>query len=595
MTKRFRSIRYKFIAVMISIFLLFVVIVLKIWHYELKLEAENSAIKNMERMLHVSNTTFENQLKDIINVTSLTTVRSSNYLSTNIINIMSRDDLTGAEIVAYRKATTDYLISLCSFKKNLNGMMLCDFNGNNICYGVPTPFNMLEENGTVSYIQEMDEKNIFLAPHYPNQWYRTKKDLVFSVLKPVYGLYGEKIGFAITDLSCQLFQDCYDVGTSSSLYVLNTTDGEVFFSPTLDLLHLETQSWAETKLLKNFTSDSGHFFITNDTGEKLLAVYHTSELTGWTTLSIVPETDIIAAFANTAHEILVITVLLALLLMISVFFATSLLTKNIRILTAAVKSIDGSNLEIYPVIQSNDEVGVLAMQFQAMMNRIQHLLIEILDKESARHKAEMSALQFQMNPHFLYNTLNTIKFLSNIQGLDNIREVADSLSSLMHTNMDERAFLSVHEDIEFIRSYLNIQNYRYTGSFQYDIKTSPDCGEYLVPKLVVQPLVENALKHGLKNKNSDGLLRIQYVKDDNILKIIVEDNGCGMTDDRINEILSINQSTNAGHIGLRNIQERIHLYFGDKYGVEIISQSHLFTRFELTLPLIKTYDEKRYT
>ena len=151
MTKRFRSIRYKFIAVMISIFLLFVVIVLKIWHYELKLEAENSAIKNMERMLHVSNTTFENQLKDIINVTSLTTVRSSNYLSTNIINIMSRDDLTGAEIVAYRKATTDYLISLCSFKKNLNGMMLCDFNGNNICYGVPTPFNMLEENGTVSY------------------------------------------------------------------------------------------------------------------------------------------------------------------------------------------------------------------------------------------------------------------------------------------------------------------------------------------------------------------------------------------------------------------------------------------------------------
>lgn len=97
MTKRFRSIRYKFIAVMISIFLLFVVIVLKIWHYELKLEAENSAIKNMERMLHVSNTTFENQLKDIINVTSLTTVRSSNYLSTNIINIMSRDDLTGEE------------------------------------------------------------------------------------------------------------------------------------------------------------------------------------------------------------------------------------------------------------------------------------------------------------------------------------------------------------------------------------------------------------------------------------------------------------------------------------------------------------------
>lgn len=590
----FRSIRYKFVTVMIIIFLLFVVIVLKIWHYELKSEAENSAIKNMEHMLHVSNTTFEKQLKDIINVTSLTTVRSSNYLSTNIINIMSRNDLTGAEIVSYRKAATDYLISLCSFKKNLNGMMLSDFNGNNICYGVPTPFSMLERNGTVSLIQKTDENTIFLVPHYPNQWYRTKKDLVFSVLKPVYGTYGEKIGFAITDLSCQLFQDCYDVGDSSSLYVLNTTDGEVFFSPTLDLLHMESQSWAETELLNNFTSDSGHFFITNDIGEKLLIVYHTSALTGWTTLSVVPEVNIIAAFTNTAHEILTITIFLSILLMVSVFFAASLLTRDIRTLTASVKSIDGNNLKISPVIQSNDEVGVLAIQFQAMMNRIRQLLDEILENETARHKAEISALQFQMNPHFLYNTLNTIKFLSNIQGVDNIGEVAESLSSLMHTNMDGRAFLSVHEDIEFIRAYLNIQNYRYTGSFQYYIKESSDCDEYLVPKLMVQPLVENSLKHGLKNKISDGVLRIQYITDNNILNIIVEDNGCGMTDERINETLSIYQSTNAGHIGLRNIQERIHLYFGNEYGIEIISQPNLFTRFELTLPLIKVYDEKRY-
>lgn len=579
---------------MIFIFLLFAVIVLKIWHYELKSEAENSAIKNMKHMLHVSNTIFENQLKDIINVTSLTTVRSSNYLSTNIINIMSRNNLTGAEIVSYRKAATDYLISLCSFKKNLNGMMLSDFNGNNICYGVPTPFSMLERNGTVSLIQKTDENTIFLVPHYPNQWYRTKNDLVFSVLKPIYGTHGEKIGFAIADLSCQLFQDCYDVGDSSSLYVLNTTDGEVFFSPTLDLLHMESQSWAETELLNNFTSDSGHFIITNDIGEKLLIVYHTSAFTGWTTLSVVPEADIIAAFTNTAHEILAITIFLSILLMVCVFFAVSLLTRDIRILTASVKSIDGNNLKISPVIQSNDEVGVLAIQFQAMMNRIRQLLDEILENETARHKAEISALQFQMNPHFLYNTLNTIKFLSNIQGVDNIGEVAESLSSLMHTNMDGRAFLSVHEDIEFIRAYLNIQNYRYTGSFRYYIKESSDCDEYLVPKLMVQPLVENSLKHGLKNKISDGVLRIQYITDNNILNIIVEDNGCGMTDERINETLSMYQSTNAGHIGLHNIQERIHLYFGNEYGIEIISQPNLFTRFELTLPLIKVYDEKRY-
>lgn len=102
---------------MLIIFLLFAAIVLEVWHHELRLEAETSAIKNAEHLLHVSNTIFENQVQDVINVTALTTVRSGNHLSTNILNIMSRDNLTDSEIVDYRKTATDYLISLCSFKK----------------------------------------------------------------------------------------------------------------------------------------------------------------------------------------------------------------------------------------------------------------------------------------------------------------------------------------------------------------------------------------------------------------------------------------------------------------------------------------------
>lgn len=589
--RHFRSIRYKVIAVMLVIFLLFAVIVLDIWYHELRQEAETSAIRNAEHQLQVSNTIFENQVQDIINVTALTTVRSGNYLSTNILNIMSRDNLTDSEIVTYRKTATDYLISLCSFKKNLNGLMLSDFNGNNICYGVPTPYQMLVDDGAISSLLEGNEQNIFLVPHYPNQWYRTEKDLVFSVLRPVYGISGDKIGFAIADLSCQLFRDCYDAGSSSSLYVLNAADGKVLFSPAYDLLHMDSQSWAGNELTRHFISDSGHFFITNDSNEKLLAVYHKSDLTGWITLSLLPESEIIAAFTNTIREIMIITGMLVLLLILCVFFATSLLTKNIRILTNTVKSIDGTHLELSPIIHSNDEIGTLSLQFQAMLNRIQQLLREILEKESARHKAELSALQFQMNPHFLYNTLNTIKFLSTMQGVDNIGEVAEAISSLMHINMDGRAFLPVHEDIDFVRSYLKIQNYHYTNTFRHQIQVSPDCCEYLVPKLVIQPLAENALKHGLKDKSSGGILRIDCLIDGDVLKIIVEDNGCGMTDERIHEIMSENQSVNGGHIGIHNIQERIHMYFGPDYGIEILSQPDLFTRFEVTLPLVKTYEE----
>ncbi|HIU74792.1 MAG TPA: histidine kinase, partial [Candidatus Pelethocola excrementipullorum] len=520
MKVHFKSIRYKFIASMIVIFLLFASIVLMIWYKELKKEAEATAIQNMEHMLQVSNTIFENQVQDIINVTALSTVRSGNYLSTNIINIMSRDDLTNSEIIDYRKTATDYLISLCSFKKNLNGVMLSDFNGNNIIYGVPTPYEMLLEEGWVSQIKTEDKQNLFLIPHYPNKWYQTDKDLVFSVLRPVYGFSGESIGFAIADISCQLFHDCYDANStaSSSLYVIHNTDGKVLFSPSQDLLHMESQSWAGKEMIENFTSNAGHFFTYNDAGEKMLAVYHNSDLTGWTTLSIIPEKEIVSTFTNTAHKILIITAILVLILIISVFMATSLLTKNIRILTKAVEGVNGEHLELRTPIRSGDEIGALYQQFQAMLKRIKELLNAVKDEEAAKHKAEIDALQFQMNPHFLYNSLNTIKFLSNIQGVENIGEVAESLSSLMHINMDGRSFITIEEDIDFITSYLKIQNYRFTNTFNYRISASLDINQYLVPKLLVQPLVENALKHGLKEKISGGILLIDYLIDDGRLK-----------------------------------------------------------------------------
>ncbi len=596
MKVHFKSIRYKFIVTMIVIFLLFASIVLWIWYKELKKEAEATAIQNMEHMLQISNTTFENQVRDIINVTALTTVRSGNYLSTNIINIMSRTDLSNSEIIQYRKTTNDYLISLCSFKKNLNGLMLSDFNGNNIIYGVPTPYEMLLEEGWISQIKDGNVQNLFIVPHYPNKWYQTDKDLVFSILRPVHGFGGEKIGFAVADISCQLFHDCYDVNTaalSSSLYVINT-DGKVLFSPAQDLLHTKSESWEGKKMVKNFTSSSGHFFTYNDEGEKMLAVYHNSDLTGWTTLNITPEKEIVSTFTNATHKITIITIVLVSLLIVSVFMATSLLTKNIRILTDAVKNVDGNHLELQASIHSRDEIDALYQQFQAMLSRIKQLLQAIKNEESAKHKAEIAALQFQMNPHFLYNSLNTIKFLSNIQGIENIGEVAESLSSLMHINMDGRSFITIEEDIDFINAYLKIQNYRYTNTFNYHISASEEIGQYLIPKLLVQPLVENALKHGLKEKRSGGILLIEYLEDEGQLKIIVEDNGCGISDERIHEILQEKQSGNAGHIGIHNIRERIHMYFGNEYDIEILSQPELFTRFEMVLPLITAEGEKEY-
>ncbi len=595
MKNPFKSIRYKLILTMLLVFLLFVTVVLSIWYTELKKEAEETAIKNMETVINVSNTTFENQVKDIINVTALTTVRSDNNLSTNIINILSRDDLTDAEIIAYRRTTTDYLISLCSFKKNLNGLMLSDFSGNSITYGITTSYETVLEENWLDFLSETAEQNIFIEPHYSHKWYQNNNDLVFSILRPIYNFSNEKIGFALADIKCQLFNDSFDVNPANqcSLYVINNTEGKVIFTPHKNLLQAENGSVLNSTILQNLSSSSGHFFVTvNHT--KMLVVYHKSALTGWSTLSVISAGDIVAAFSSAAHKIFIITVLVVALLIVSVFVVATLLTRNIVRLTDAVKNIAGNRLDLDVDIRTGDEVGALTIQFKSMLTRIKHLLTEIKNTEKEKRTAEIAALQFQMNPHFLYNSLNTIKFLANLQGAENVTTVAESLSDLMHINMDGRSFITIKEDIHFIRAYLSIQNYRQIHTFSYNIIAGPDIAGFYIPKLIVQPLVENALKHGLKDKKGNGALLIYYTKMDAKLHIRVEDNGMGMQEEKIEEISSVNQSSSAGHIGIANIKDRIRLYFGEGYGIEIDSQLHIYTRFEITLPLLKEEDIRQY-
>ena len=596
MRKHFTSIRYKFIFSMTLIFLLFAALVLGIWYKALKKEAASTAIRNSEHLLQVSNTIFENQVQDIMNVAALTSVRSSNSLSTNIITILSREDLSDSDIVNYRRTASDYLISLCSFKSNLNGLMLSDFNGNTVTYGLPTSFETMAENNWISLIRDSNKKFVFIPPHYPDKWYNTKNDMAFSVLKPVYGFDNQKIGFVNADISTNLFQECFDTSStsSSSLYVINLGDGAILFQPAFNLLNTKQSEPARSEILDRITSQSGHFFISNEKNEKLLVVYHTSHLTNWTTLNVIPEQEIVSAFTNTLHNIILITLLLAALIIACVFIITSLLTKKIRLLANAVRRIDGDCLDLPIEIHSEDEIGALTKQFKAMLNRIRLLLLQVKKEEESKHRAEIAALQFQMNPHFLYNSLNTIKFLSALQGADNIGKVAEALSSLMHTNMDGRSFIQINEDRDFLISYLEIQNYRYTNSYQYRIHVSQEAGLYMIPKLLVQPLVENALKHGLKEKVSDGILLVDYFIDDGHLKLIVEDNGCGIEEARIQEILDHNQSESAGHIGIHNIRERLHMYFSSDFDMEIMSQPGVFTRFELSLPMVFENEVSHY-
>lgn len=583
--KKSQSIRYKLLLSMLFIFLIFVFIMLIIWYHSLKKQAESTAIANMESAINVANTAFENQVQDIINIESLTTIQTNNSLSTNILNILEQESLTPAEIVAYRRNAKDYLISLCSFQKYLNGLMLSNFNGDTVVYGNPTPYEMIMEHNWLEVLHDSSTGIAFIEPHYQTKWYANKNDLVFSIMKPVLNQSQDEMGFVIADVNCQLFHDSFGyIASNTSLYIVDDNSRNIIYSSGDNILNLNESEQIPEHISEQLNGNSGNFFIKQQ-NKMYLAVYNKSSLSNWNTINIISEKDILMEFSTAIQHVLIITFILLAIMISLVFGFSSLFTNNIIKLTEAVKEVDENHLSLDIEISSSDEVAALYTQFQSMLGRIKCLLSEIQAKEEEKRNAEIAALQFQMNPHFLYNTLNTIKFLASIQGIENIEKVAELLSNLMHINMDGRSLLFIHEDIHFVECYLELQTYRHTNIFTYDIVASDDIQHYSVPKLFVQPLVENAIMHGLSNKPINGHIQIEYIAVDSVLHIIVEDNGKGITSEKIQEIFSRNQNENAGHIGIYNLQKRIKLYYGDRYDITIQSKVGEYTRCELTLPL----------
>lgn len=580
--KLFRGIRAKFLLVTTAVFLVFTALLLVIWYDSLSREAERTAVRNMSSLVQGANNVFESQIKDICNIMALTTMRADNHLPANVLNILSEPNLTPAELVSYRKTAEDYLISLCGFKQYINGMMVSDFQGNDVSYGISPSFNEVKSFGWYPELSQYENAFYFMEPHI------FRHDSVFSIVRPVYGTGGEMIGFVCANVKSRLFEDVFgaNMENPAMLYVMDSQSGKIMYTSGNDKLGIGEIQNPEETFAKHLTADGGTFFCEmNDL--PVLVVYHRSTVTNWVTLSVVPRTGIVSGFNAVRNSVFLITgICIAVMLFCLVVF-TSLLTRNIVRLTKSVRDIRSEELVLHAAIETSDEVGELYRQFQSFLARIRELIRHIKLTEAKKRRADLLALQAQINPHFLYNTLNTIKFMAALQGADNIGEVSEKLSSLMKITMSDRVFLSVTEEVEYLQSYLSIQRCRYVQAYRTQIDVEEGAEELHLPKLLVQPLVENAFKHGIASRETDGIIVVRFFSLDGILHIRVEDNGPGMEGELIRAVIEGKRNEDDGSIGIYNVAERVRMYFGEPYGLTITSQPGMFTRVDLTLPAIQ--------
>lgn len=283
--------------------------------------------------------------------------------------------------------------------------------------------------------------------------------------------------------------------------------------------------------------------------------------------------------------------------MIAIFIAVALLSyyiplsisRPIKNITEVTNKVAGGDLSVRSDEFEGVETKILSTSLNSMIDKINELISQVTTEQIRLRKAEFELLQSQINPHFLYNTLDAIVWLAESGEKEKVVSTVSSLSNFFRASLNQgKDIVTIKEDIGHVRSYLEIQQIRYQDILDYEITVPEEIYPYLIPKITVQPLVENALYHGIKNKRGKGKITISGEKREDCVIISISDNGLGITEERLAVVLkNINNRSESEKTtyGLYNVNERIRLDFGEEYGINIDSEYQNGTTVSIKLPL----------
>lgn len=285
--------------------------------------------------------------------------------------------------------------------------------------------------------------------------------------------------------------------------------------------------------------------------------------------------------------------ILAVIIYVSYHIPLSI-TRPIRKLSEVTDQVAKGNLDVRSEVKGGVEVSMLSDSLNTMIDKINELLDQVTKEQVRLRKAEFEVLQSQINPHFLYNTLDAITWLAESGEQKKVVSMVGSLSEFFRTALNGgRDIITIEEELQHVRSYLEIEQVRYQDILRYEISGPEELNKYLIPKITIQPLVENALYQGIKNKRGPGMILIKAKKEKDFFTIQIEDNGIGIEEERLEQVRAgIRDKVLTGKdiYGLYNVNERIRLNFGEQYGIFIESVHGEKTVVSVILPYAQTLD-----
>lgn len=396
---------------------------------------------------------------------------------------------------------------------------------------------------------------------------------------------GEREGLFFVDLNYSVISDLCNnnsIEEKGYIFVLDA-EGNIVYHPKQQLMYggLKTEN---IDAIMECREDS---LIIDEGGDSKLYTMSKSKRTGWTVVGAVYTSELLKNNEQAQMwYLLVASILLLAVIGISSIISREI-TKPIRSLRDSMRKVQNGQFDTHVEVITENEIGSLGRSFNLMTSEIQALMEQNVYEQKQKRKSELKALQAQINPHFLYNTLDSIIWMSEAGENDEVVEMTSALARLLRQSIsNDKEEVELEKEIEYVKNYLTIQKMRYKDKLEFFIYVDPRVAHVPIIKLVLQPLVENAIYHGIKYKETKGNLKIYARPVDGRVEIVVADDGIGMDEDVMEHIFDEHRKEQKRNgVGVPNVQKRLKLQYGSEYGIRYESVKGAGTKAVITIPV----------
>ncbi|RXZ76731.1 sensor histidine kinase [Paenibacillaceae bacterium] len=404
-------------------------------------------------------------------------------------------------------------------------------------------------------------------------------ELVLTYVKPLRNLRTmETIGAIVINLDGNVILQAIDrirLGRTGKFFIINNKD-QMMIDPGPEQWSQQILDSAQWQQMRQMNRMEPEFELDID-GTRYYVVTRLMKQ-DWMIVGGVPAAEVIGDIQKIQHKIWMYAVILLLFASVISWLFSRRITSPLKQLMKQMAQLEKSNFTVLTKVTSRDEVGQLSNKFNSMVKQIERLIQQVNMVESKKREAEMRALRHQINPHFLYNTLSTIRWMVKFKQYEGAYNGIAALVQLMEAGMEKKGpFISIEDELDLLDKYMTIQKFRYGPNLKLQITCDDSLKAVQIPRMLLQPIVENAVFHGIAPKEDGGAIRISIaastIREQTIL-ITIEDDGVGIPEGRLASLLKPSDQPNSGMfgIGLNHVHETLQLYYGPESGVTISSK-----------------------